>query len=206
MIEACVENIHDAIKAQTRGANRIELCQNLLVGGTTPSAGTIAIATQMLRIPVKVLIRPRGGDFVYSATEVKEMLYDIAFCRQMGVSGVVTGALRKDGTIDTDLTHQFVQAARPMQLTFHKAIDETPDMLGEFRKLMDIGIDSVLTSGGCNTAIEGKSMINDLYTLANGKVKIIAAGKIVYTDLEMLQPVLLTDEFHGQKITGSLKG
>ena len=206
VIEVCVENINEALRAESLGATRVELCENLKVGGTTPSAGQIAVAKKLLKIPIMVLIRPRGGNFIFSNNEIEIMKRDIEICRDMGIDGVVIGALTKEHTIDRVLIEELINIARPMEITFNKAIDKTFTILEEFRELIKLDIDRVLTSGGAKTAIDGKEIINEMVSIANGKVKVISAGKIHNSDLSMLEKLLKTDEFHGKKIVGDLSG
>jgi copper homeostasis protein len=202
--EACVGNINEALRAESLGADRVELCENLRVGGTTPSAGTITISKKILKIPVMVLIRPRSGNFNYSANEIEIMKLDIELCKKIGVQGIVIGALTKENSIDINLTNEFVKLARPLKVTFHKAIDFTADVIAEFKSLMKTDVDSVLTSGGAETAFDGKEIINEMVRISNGKIKIITAGKVALTDLPALQNVINAQEFHGIKIVGDL--
>lgn len=204
ILEACVENLSEALKAESQGANRIELCDNLYAGGTTPSAGTIQMAIKALKIPVMVLIRPRSGNFVYSDLEVSIMKRDIEVCKRTGVQGIVIGALKTDHSIDIELMEEFISFARPLQVTFHKAIDETPNIIKEFEKLMRLGVDHVLTSGGHGNAREGSEVINEMVRISYGKVKILAAGKITKTTLNEHVEGINTDEFHGKLIVGDL--
>src|SRR5712691_10469174 len=127
LVEACVDSIESALAAARGGAHGIELCANLVEGGTTPSAGTLAVCRERLDIPIHVLVRPRGGDFLYTATEFTVMLEDIRRAKQAGAEGVVTGALRADGEIDTDRTRELIGAARPLRVTFHRAFDVCRD-------------------------------------------------------------------------------
>lgn len=204
IIEACVGNINEALKAESLGANRVEMCENLRIGGTTASSGTIAIVKKILKIPIMVLIRPRGGNFIYSHNEIEVMKHDIEVCKKVGVHGVVLGALTKEHSIDINLVNELVKIARPMEVTFNKAIDKTFNILEEFKHLLKTDIDRVLTSGGAKTAFDGKKIINEMVKLSNGKVKIISAGKIHFSDLPKLQKIIDTDEFHGKKIVGNL--
>ncbi len=206
IIEACVENVNEAILAEAQGANRVELCFNLSVGGTTPSSSEIALTKKHLQIPVMVLIRPRGDNFFYSKDEIIEIKRDIKVCKNIGVRGVVIGFLAKEGNIDIDLTNKMVELARPLEVTFHKAIDHTNDILEEFEKLSRTDIDRVLTSGGENTALEGKTIINKMVAISSGNVKVIAAGKILDSNLQQHLDILDCHEFHGQKIVGNLTG
>lgn len=205
IIEACVENVNEAAKAEAQGADRVELCFNLSVGGTTPSSSEIALTKKRLQIPVMVLIRPRGGNFFYSKDEIIDIKHDINICKDIGVNGVVIGALTRENKIDIELIKKLIELARPMEVTFHKAIDHTNDIIEEFEKLSKTDIDRVLTSGGKNTALEGKTAINNMVKLSNGNVKVIAAGKILDSNLQQHLDVLNCHEFHGQKIVGDLK-
>lgn len=205
ILEACVESLNEAIVAEKLGAQRIELCDNLSVDGTTPSAGTIEIAHEVINIPIMVLIRPRGGDFVYSEDEIRIMEKDISFCRSIGVTGVVFGALNPDHTIDLALMKRMIDLARPMKITFHKAIDQTLNPVTAFKNIMKLGVDYVLTSGGAKTALEGQVNINEMVRLSQGKVKVIAGGDITKANLNSHIGCIHTDEFHGKQIVGSLK-
>ena len=205
IIEACVENLSEALIAQERGADRIELCENLAVGGTTPSYGTIVTCKKHLSIPVIVMIRPRGGNFVYSSLEVNSMREDIRICQKAGVDGIATGVLTASGDIDLHILRRLVSEAGSMQITFHKAIDETGDIETEIQKLKDTGIHRVLTSGGAPTALEGSLMLNKLIQLTAGSLVILTAGKVTSENLDTLSRLIPSAEFHGRKIVGDLK-
>ena len=204
IIEACVGNINEALRAESLGATRVEICENLKIGGTTPSAGTISIAKKILNIPSMILIRPRGGNFIYSNNEIEIMRHDIEVCKKIGVKGVVIGALTKENTIDIELVKELIQIAKPLEITFNKAIDSTYNVLEEFKNLLKTDVDRVLTSGGAKTASDGREIINEMVRIANGKIKIISAGKIHHSILPKLQKILTSDEFHGKKIVGNL--
>ncbi len=204
ILEACAVNLVEAIKAEELGAHRIELCDNLHVGGTTPSAGTIKVTAEMLDIPINVLIRPRGGPFIYSPHEIEIMKQDILICKVAGVEGIVIGTLTKEKTIDIGLLNEFIEFARPLKVTFHKAIDKTTDIMEEFKNLLETGTDYVLTSGGEVDALAGAAMINEMQKISDGRIKIIAAGTITDANLLAHQEALNVDEFHGQKILGDL--
>ena len=198
--EACVENFREARTAEKAGANRIELCENLGVGGTTPSLGTIKACLEKLTIPTFVMIRPRGGDFIYSSEEISIMKSDIAICKKIGVQSVVFGLLDTNGNIDTKNTLELVKYSRPMQVTFHKAFDELTDPMEGLETLIQIGADRVLTSGTKSTATEGKKMLNQLIDRANGRIIIVAAGKVTSENLRELSVTVRTNEFHGKRI------
>jgi copper homeostasis protein len=178
MIEICVGDLESALAAEQGGADRVELCDNLSVGGTTPSAGVIAEACRRLTIPIHVLIRPRGGDFVYSSAELAAMRFDIEVARTLGAAGVVLGLLRPDATIDRDQTAALVELARPMSVTFHKAFDQTPDPEATLETLVDLGVDRMLTSGGRLTALEGMDMLKRLVEQARDRIGILAGGRL----------------------------
>lgn len=204
ILEACVESIEEAIKAQSLGAHRIELCNNLRIGGTTPTEETIKAVKQNLSIPIMVMIRPRGGNYVYTPGEIAAMKKDIELCKQVGVQGVVLGVLHPDNTIDLELTAELIKVAHPMDVTFHKAIDDCQNILCEFDKILHLNVNRVLTSGGSATAMDGWEVMNKMIDRSQGKVKIIAAGKITKANLNEHVKLIHTDEFHGKLIVGRL--
>ena len=198
--EACVESFEKALEAQSNGANRIELCENLAVGGTTPSYGTVKICLEKLNIPIFPMIRARGGNFVYSKDEIKIMKEDIKIFKELGVKGVVLGCLTSDNKIDLEFTKELVDLAYPMEVTFHKSIDEILNPLDYIDDLVNIGIKRILTSGGEATALEGKDLINEMIKKSNGRLKIVVAGKVTKENLFELQNFIPADEFHGKLI------
>ena len=198
--EACVESFEKALEAQSNGANRIELCENLSVGGTTPSYGTVKICLEKLNIPIFPMIRARGGNFVYSKDEIEIMKEDIKVFKDLGVKGLVLGCLTSDNKIDLELTKTLVNLAYPMEITFHKAIDEISNPLDYIEDLVNIGIKRILTSGGKATALEGKDLINEMIKKSNGRLKIVVAGKVTKENLNGLSNLISADEFHGKLI------
>ena len=198
--EACVESFEKALEAQSNGANRIELCENLAVGGTTPSYGTVKICLEKLNIPIFPMIRARGGNFVYSKDEIEIMKEDIKIFKELGVKGVVLGCLTSDNKIDLELTKELVDLAYPMEVTFHKSIDEILNPLDYIDDLVNIGIKRILTSGGEATALEGKDLINEMIKKSNGRLKIVVAGKVTKGNLNGLSNLISADEFHGKLI------
>ena len=198
--EACVESFEKALEAQSNGANRIELCENLAVGGTTPSYGTVKICLEKLNIPIFPMIRARGGNFVYSKDEIEIMKEDIKIFKELGVKGVVLGCLTSDNKIDLELAKELVDLAYPMEVTFHKAIDEILNPLDYIDDLVNIGIKRILTSGGKATALEGKDLINEMIKKSNGRLKIVVAGKVTKENLNGLSNLISADEFHGKLI------
>ena len=198
--EACVESFEKAKEAQDKGANRIELCENLAVGGTTPSYGTVKICLEKLNIPIFPMIRARGGNFIYSKNEIEIMKEDIKIFKELGVKGVVLGCLTSDNKIDLELTRELVDLAYPMEVTFHKAIDEITNPLDYIDDLVNIGIKRILTSGGKATALEGKDLINEMIKKSNERLKVVVAGKVTKENLNELSNLISANEFHGKLI------
>ena len=192
--EACVESFEKALEAQNHGANRIELCENLAVGGTTPSYGTVKVCLEKLNIPIFPMIRARGGNFIYSKDEIEIMKEDIKIFKELGVKGLVLGCLTSDNKIDLELTKELVDLAYPMEVTFHKAIDEIQNPLDYIDDLVNI------TSGGKATALEGKDLINEIIKKSNERLKIVVAGKVTKENLNELSNLISSDEFHGKLI------
>jgi copper homeostasis protein len=178
--EICLESAEGVAAAAEAGADRVELCAALFEGGITPSAGMIeqAVAAAAGRIRVHVIIRPRGGDFVFSASEAAAMLRDIETAKAAGVDGVVIGALTPDAEIDTDLCARLVEAARPLSVTFHRAFDVTRDPERAFEDVIALGVDRLLTSGAAPTALEGTELIARLVTKAAGRIVVLPGGGI----------------------------
>jgi copper homeostasis protein len=196
ILEACVDSVESAIAAQAGGAHRIELCEDLLEGGTTPSAGMIEVCRERLHIPVHVLIRPRGGDFVYSDVEIEVMQRDIALARRLGAKGVVFGALHADGTVDIERTRALLGVSRPLSVTFHRAFDFTPDADAALDSLIGLGIDRVLTSGQAPMAVEGISTLARLVTRASGRIHILAAGGLSEEHIARVAELTGVQEMH----------
>ncbi|MFO7256336.1 MAG: copper homeostasis protein CutC [Bacteroidota bacterium] len=178
IVEVVVYNIASALNAQTGGADRIELCDNPGEGGTTPSAGTIEVVRKNLSIDVYVMIRPRGGDFLYSRYEFHAMKRDIAMAQRLSADGVVLGILKPDGTLDVDRCGELIAFARPMKVTCHRAFDMTRDPFETLEACIDAGFDRILTSGGHATAAEGVSKIAELVRQAQGRITIMPGSGI----------------------------
>lgn len=178
LVEAAVENLDSALAAERAGADRIELCDNLNDGGTTPDGKLVAAIVKRIRLPVFVLIRPRAADFVYSESEFDVMVRDIELTRTMGIAGIVTGALDARGRVDVKRTRSLVKAAGGLPVTFHRAIDSAADLRVALDDVIDAGVSRVLTSGGAPTAREGEDVIAALVTQGRERVSIIAGGGI----------------------------
>lgn len=178
LLEIAAASIASAIAAQEGGADRIELCANLREGGTTPSPGTIIEARARLRIPIHVLIRPRGGDFLYDEAEVATMLADIDACVQAGADGVVVGALDAEGDLDIAVCRRLIAAAGPLDVTFHRAFDAARDRHAALEAIVALGCKRILTSGGAPSAMAGADAIAQLVRQAAGRVTIMAGGGV----------------------------
>lgn len=201
VLEACVETLADAMEAESRGANRIELCSALDQDGLTPTIEITRQCLNCLSIPVMVMTRPRGGNFVYSDSEIAQMEKEIDQFKQMGVSGVVFGLLTQTGEIDTVNTQKLAKLAFPLEVTFHKAIDYTPDVLQSFQQLNRIsGITRVLTSGGKDTAWNGRLQLKAMNDLPERRITLIAAGKVLPENRIRIAEYTGITELHGKHI------
>ncbi|MCY3833070.1 MAG: copper homeostasis protein CutC [Chloroflexi bacterium] len=176
--EVAVDSLESALIAQDCGADRIELCADLGIGGITPSLGMIQLVMERLRIPVHVMIRPRRGDFLYSDAEFEVMLSDIDAVKSAGAQGVVFGVLMADGHVDVERTSQLVDAARPLSVTFHRAFDMCRDPRAALAELIDMGVDTLLTSGQAPSAAEGMPLIVELVVWVAGRIDIMPGAGI----------------------------
>ena len=177
-VEVCVYSIESALQAQEGGADRIELCDNLYMGGTTPSVGMLELAKELLDLDLYVIIRPRGGDFLYTDHEFELMKRDVLMAKKLGLDGVVIGILKKDGTIDKERTSELIALARPMGVTFHRAFDMTPNPYEALEALTDMKVDRILTSGHARSAFHGIKLIADLVAQTNGNLSIMPGSGI----------------------------
>ena len=177
-VEVCVDSVESAVEAQNGGADRVELCDNLMEGGTTPSFGSIEVARRRLNIKLHVIIRPRGGDFLYSDTEFEIMKRDIEAAKGLGADGIVIGQLDREGNVDLPRTAELVELSRPMSVTFHRAFDVCSDPFVAVDELAGIGVDRILTSGQEATAIEGAELIAKLVEHAGERITIMACGNL----------------------------
>ena len=205
ILEVCVETIQQGLLAENNHADRIEFCHRLDLGGVTPDHDLIRSAVNTIKIPVKIMIRPRGGDFIYSDSEVDRMKSDIKYCKSIGVEEVVLGALNEDGEVDNRLTQRLAKLAFPMKVTFHKAIDAVNNFMSSLKTLSTMeNIDSVLTSGTKENALSGKEYIKLASKEFSGLLNIIAAGSITNQNLKEIHSELNMKEYHGKKIVGDL--
>tara|TARA_Y100001935_G_scaffold31808_1_gene25116 strand:+ start:68 stop:736 length:669 start_codon:yes stop_codon:yes gene_type:complete len=205
ILETCVETIQQGLLAEKNHADRIEFCHRLDLGGVTPDHDLIRTAVNTIKIPVKIMIRPRGGNFIYSDSEVDTMKSDIKYCKSIGVEEVVLGALNNNGGVDDRLTQMLANLAIPMKVTFHKAIDSVSNFMSSLKTLSTIeNIDSVLTSGTKENALAGKEYIKLASEEFSGELNIIAAGSINNNNLNEIHSELNMKEYHGKKIVGDL--
>jgi copper homeostasis protein len=177
-LEVCVESVESARAAEEGGAARVELCSSLIEGGITPSAGLIAMVRRNVKIAVHVLIRPRAGDFYYTESEFEVMQRDILLARQLGANSVAVGILDIDGRVDVPRTRALIEAAAPMQVTFHRAFDFARDPIEGLRDVISTGATRILTSGGATTAEQGSSVLRELVSKAGSSIAILACGRI----------------------------
>jgi len=195
-IEICVDSVQSALHAQEAGASRVELCDNLPEGGTTPGYGTIISARNNLRIGLHVIIRPRGGDFLYSELEYDIMKREIDICGEAGVDGIVLGILKSDGSIDIERTARLIDVAKPMSATFHRAFDMCRDPVSGLEDIIASGAHRLLTSGQKNSAREGAANLRDLVIQAGQRIIIMPGSGINETNIEAIAKMTGAKEFH----------
>jgi len=196
LIEIAVFNLESAIAACKAGANRIELCSSPAEGGLTPSAATMRLARKYVKIPIHVMIRPREGDFCYSEKEFEAMLLDIAAAKMVGMEGVVAGVLNPDGTVDEKRTAILVDAAYPMNVTFHRAFDMTRDQDLALEAIIYCGCARILTSGGQQTAPEGIEKLAELVKKAGDRISIMPGSGINLNNIKNITNITGTKEIH----------
>ncbi|XP_037638376.1 copper homeostasis protein cutC homolog isoform X1 [Sebastes umbrosus] len=196
LMEACVDSVESAINAERGGAGRLELCSSLLEGGLTPSQGLLQVVKQYVKIPVYVMIRPRGGDFLYSDREVEVMRKDIELMKRHGADGLVLGALTEDGRVDAELCMELLAAARPLPVTFHRAFDMVHDPVVALETLISLGFQRLLTSGCDNSALEGLPLIKRLVDQAKERIDIMPGGGITERNLQRILEGSGAQEFH----------
>ena len=194
IIEVCAESYEHALKAEKAGADRIELCKDLHLDGLTPDYESAKKTIKQLNIPVFILIRPRGGDFVYSNEEFELMKSDIVKFKEMGCKGIVSGVLNNDKDIDIERTQELVELSKPLKFTFHRAFDIVKDPVEEIENLIKMGVDRVLTSGQKNKAIGGLDLLLELKNISKNRIIIMPGGGIKKNNINLL---LFFKEIHG---------
>ena len=195
-LEICAFNLTSALIAQQSGADRIELCASPEEGGTTPSAGLIRTARENLKIPLYPIIRPRGGDFLYTEEEFSVMLRDIEYCKQVDCDGVVTGILLTDGSVDKERIKRLIEAAYPLGVTFHRAFDWAANPFEALEDIISMGCERILTSGQRPTAMEGVSLIDQLVREADERIIIMPGSGVRASNIVQLAESTGAAEFH----------
>lgn len=205
LLEACVETFEEAILAERRGAGRLELCSQLKLDGLSPGFELTQQVVEKVTIPVKVMIRPRGGNFVYTKSELEEMQSEIKSFKQLKIRGVVFGILDQRNKLNLNQIKELAKLAFPLEVTIHKAIDQTPDLLESVLELVQIPtITSILTSGGAQTAREGNEDLKKMIQTAGTFLTIIPAGRITNQNFSEIHNFIGASEYHGRRIVGSL--
>lgn len=195
--EICSNSVESCIAAQDGGANRVELCAGIPEGGTTPSYGEIATAREVLKTTrLHVIIRPRGGDFLYSPIEVKTMLKDIDVAKQLGADGVVFGCLKADGEIDLPVMRELMKASEGLSVTFHRAFDVCRDAKKALEQIIDLGCNRILTSGQQPTAELGIPLLKDLQQQAAGRIILLAGCGVNEKNISRIAKETGIQEFH----------
>lgn len=195
-IEICANSLSSALIAQQAGAYRVEFCDNLKEGGTTPSHGQLAIARRLINIQLYPIIRPRGGDFLYSDLEVEIMKADIAHCLELGCDGVVFGLLTADGDVDKARCLELKQAVGNMGLTFHRAFDRCRDPFHALEDIIELGFERILTSGLEDNALKGAPLIARLIEQAAGRISIMPGAGVRPENLRALIETTGAQEYH----------
>ncbi len=200
-IEIACFNLESALIAQKVGADRVELCADMSVGGTTPTIEIIQQAREHLTIDLYVMIRPRGGDFVYSMHEIMYMYLDILEFKDIGVDGFVFGILTNDGKIDIEVNKALVDLAKPFPCTFHRAFDEVLDYENALEDVISCGFSTILTSGTFSNVMEGKEVLKQLVIQANNRIEIMPGGGLRSTNISKLNEMVDANWYHSSAIT-----
>ena len=201
--EACCPSAEAAGIAAKNGASRVELCESLEIGGVTPSQKMIEqVLKENPGLCVNVLVRPRGGDFIFSEDEIQTMLKDIRLCKSLGVNGVVIGALRPDGGVDMACMRRLIEEARPLSITFHRAFDECSDVRDCLEDVIALGCDRLLTSGHEKNALEGRFTIAELVKQAAGRIIIMAGCGVRPSNINIIAESTKAEEYHSSTLLG----
>lgn len=195
-LECCCTDAAEAVEAMNGGAGRIELCEDLSCGGVTPSRSNLEATLRAVNIPVNVLVRARGGDFVYNEEEIEEMVKSVRMCRELGVNGVVVGALRKDGSIDIETVRRLMAEAEGLHVTFHRAFDECADPFAALEDIIALGCDRLLTAGHASNVNDGERTLKELNDKADGRIVILAGSGVRPGNIARLEASTGCKEFH----------
>jgi copper homeostasis protein len=196
IVEICIDSVESAIAAERGGAGRVELCADLLEGGITPGAGLIASVRRRIALDLFVMIRPRGGDFCYTEYEYDVMCEEIGHARRLGADGVVLGLLDEAGCVDGQRTRQLVDLAKPMPVTFHRAIDMTPNLFAALEDVIATGASRILTSGGAPNATRGMDQIARMVEASAGRIAIMPGGGVSPETAGPIAEATGATEFH----------
>lgn len=206
VFEVCIDSLASAKAAEKGGAQRVELCDNLIEGGTTPSYGMVKSVCENTELEVMVMIRPRGGDFLYTEEEFAIMESDIEHFKQLPITGFVFGLLKEDGQVDTENTERLLEISRPFEVAYHRAFDMAKDPFKTLETLIELGVDRVLTSGQQPNAFAGKELLQKLNEKASDRITIMPGGGINENNIQELIEVTGVNEFHASaKISISSK-
>ena len=195
-LECCCTDAAEAVEAMNGGAGRIELCEDLSCGGVTPSRSNLEATLRAVNIPVNVLIRARGGDFVYDEAEILTMIGSVRMCRELGVNGVVIGALRKDGSVDVEAVRRLIAEAGGLHITFHRAFDECADPFTALEDIIALGCDRLLTAGHASNVNDGELTLKKLNEKAAGRIIILAGSGVRPGNIARLEASTGCKEFH----------
>jgi len=196
ILEVCCGSADFAVAAAEAGADRVELCDNLVEGGTTPSAGAVQLAAARSGVPVAAMVRPRGGDFLYSSLEFDVMLHDVDVLSEAGASGLVFGVLDAEGRVDRARSRRLIEAARPLPVTFHRAFDLSRDLVESLETLAELGVDRVLTSAGEASVLRRLDVLSELIERADGALVVMPGGGIRPHNIEQVMSVPGVTEVH----------
>lgn len=195
-VEICTNSVASCLEAEKGGAYRVELCAGIPEGGTTPSYGEIVVARKLLNIKLNIIIRPRGGDFLYSDVEHQAMIQDILMAKKLSIDGVVFGCLTADGRVDMLRNKELIDAAEGMNVTFHRAFDMCKDPFESLEQIILLGCERILTSGQQPTAIEGISLLKKLVDKANNRIIIMPGSGINENNIAIIAKETHAKEFH----------
>ena len=195
-LEICITSVESAVTAEESKAQRVELCDNLWQGGTTPSAGMISTVREAIGIGLFVIIRPRGGDFIYSDAEFKVMKADIIMAKELGADGIVSGVLHKDGSVDVARTKELVELSKPLPFTFHRAFDCVPDAQQAIEDVIQTGSRRILTSGLASKAVDGIDLLSKLQAAYGTKIQIMIGGGVTSQNISKIADETKCQEFH----------
>ncbi len=200
-LEICCYSVESALIAERAGAHRVELCDNYLEGGTTPSYAMIKRAIELLTIPINVIIRPRGGDFLYNDLEYEVIKKDLLYVKELNATGVVIGFLNKDGSIDIDKVNEIVELAKPLEVTFHRAFDMCKDPIIALNQLIKARVKRILTSGQKNAAIHGVELIKTLVNIAGDEMIIMPGSGVSENNIVELMEKTKAMDYHSSAMS-----